>query len=141
MDQNTFNFWYTQYINTFGYYPPSPDYLNHFIQTHIGYYNQVQPQYFIPIAPQPVLYQKIEQSPTVEIIQNSEVKTPEIIQNSEIKIPEINQNSEVKKPEIILNKKYGLKNKEDCSLGMSCKNIYCKYFHHPSADPDIFLVK
>jgi hypothetical protein len=31
----------------------------------------------------------------------------------------------------IFNEKYGINTKDDCSNGMSCKDVYCKYFHHP----------
>jgi len=31
--------------------------------------------------------------------------------------------------------------KEKCADGMECKNVYCKYFHHPGTDSKIFLNK
>ena len=42
---------------------------------------------------------------------------------------------------IPLNKKYGLQKKDDCPDGMKCTNVYCIFFHHPSADCKIFLNK
>ena len=33
------------------------------------------------------------------------------------------------------------KNKKHCPDGMTCKNVYCPCFHHPSADLKIFLRK
>lgn len=182
MDQNTFNFWYNEYVKYSGGYPPlSLPSLQYFIQTNFKYYNQYQPQYFIPIQnnqiptyPSQVAinYQQNVSTNDTQINvanenQNIEVKTPDNIDGTTLfsrnrvlastsvdgtpkKISEFSQeNSDVNIkmsektniPKVIFNKKYGLKNKEDCSNGMSCKNIYCTLFHHPSADPNIFYEK
>jgi hypothetical protein len=100
MDQQTINYWCTQYINHVGCAPLSPIHLNEFILLKTGnlpYFNVINfPPMFIPNSPQ-------EQT----------IKT---------------------KPLITLNKKH-------CPDGMSCKNVFCTSFHHPSADLTIFLRK
>lgn len=50
-------------------------------------------------------------------------------------------NPEIENTQPIQNIKNRIQNKDDCTSGMSCKNVHCTYFHHPSADPDISLKK
>ena len=111
MDQYTFNYWYYKYVESYGIPAPSYDHLQQYIQACVT-------PYYIP--PQVGMYPPMQmfQVPTIESIESSE-----------------NSNN------LILNKKYGLQTKDDCSNGMKCTNVYCKYFHHPSADSAIFLQK
>lgn len=143
MDQNTFNFWYTQYVKSTGYYPASPDHINQFINMYYKYYFP-QPPSFIPISQNNV----IPVAPEMCQMQVSDFQNPEPmesqtqvsdLQNSDPVICQSQTNENEKPNYVKLNKKYGFKNKEDCRLGMSCKNVYCTYFHHPCADPEIFL--
>ena len=117
MDQNTFNYWYHKYIESYGIHPLSHNHLQQYINAHIIPYNV---QYYTPtymLAPPGVIY-----PPPVTQVSPSE--SNESLENSK---------------NIILNKKYGLRTKDDCSNGMACTNVYCKFFHHPSADSKIFL--
>ena len=123
MDQYTFNYWYYKYVESYGIPAPSYDHLQQYIQACVT-------PYYIP--PQVGMYPPMQmfQVPTVmQVPTVAQVPTIESIESSE------NSNN------LILNKKYGLQTKDDCSNGMKCTNVYCTYFHHPSADSAIFLQK
>jgi len=55
-------------------------------------------------------------------------------------IPNLPQEQDTKQ-ECIKTKPLITINKKHCPDGMSCKNVFCSAFHHPSADLKIFLRK
>jgi len=117
MDQNTFNYWYHKYVESYGIHPPSYNHLQQFITLYMPY----NIPYYMPAH---ILTHPMQMLPIPQVPQVPQVQSIESSENSN---------------NIILNKKYGLQTKDDCSNGMKCTNVYCKFFHHPSADPNIFL--
>jgi len=144
---------YNQYVHQYGSHPTYEQYsayLNYYY--YPSKYSPVmfQPPPFIPVsmpvsAPVSTPVSTLVSTPVSALV--STLVRDENKENEEWVIdvkPNVEPNVQYKQKiptNFAFNKKYGTKNKDECVDGMSCKNVYCKYFHHPSADPNIFFNK
>ena len=121
-------------------------------QTPMIYYYPISPIASTPVTPQPLTtVNATSQDPLGEV--DFDITNATSVSDTPISVNINSDNQENEKVVIDVkpeeykqqlpknfkyNKKYGNKNKDDCELGMSCKNIYCTFFHHPAADDEIF---
>jgi len=162
-------FLYSQYLICSGGIHPSYHQLYDYMQTYYSMLNKKlyysQPVYYHGFTPSTIPIYNLGpgqssgpghspvvhgpgQSPVVHEPVQSPVQSSESEQNSK-SITNENHVIDIKPSEhkqeiptnFTYNKKYGKKDKDECLNGMSCKDIYCKFFHHPSADEKIFYQK
>jgi len=142
-------FIYNQYLIQSGGIHPTFDQFYAFSQTYYQYKRSmymIQPTVYIPIypvsQPAPMICQTPEFiKPTIKTIETIPPMQDDSNEQCIIEVKPEEKYQQKIPNNFAFNKRYGLKNKDECNDGMSCKNVYCKYFHHPSADPTIFLQK